>query len=402
MFINTRGFSLTGSLLGIGIMSVIAMGLASVMSDANSSAAQLAQKLELLALKTDLTETLANPAVCTCQLQGVNISGAKGANNYINIPSIKAGCSASSPALAIAGQILPGSQTRMRVSTIQIGNLIEVTGSNDLRGTILVTPDPNSTRRSFRAISVTQSVKVDASGRIVACTFDSFSAKTCTGNQILVGVDEKNFPICRTLASCLPNQSLIGYDAAGNANCRNLPSCPAGRVLQSVSANGSPVCVDGSQIANIPTQSIPVPPVATIPTTPGATPIVDDAPPVVASAPPPANFVTATTLLGAGGKPTCNPGEAKKDEACSNACISAGAIGGSFTNNSCDKGQIQCICNKDNSRFPLAFTSPKTGLPKCPSGSVANLECSSACKKAGKSGGGQESCLKGTVQCLCT
>lgn len=406
---NSKGFSLTGTLMGIGMLGMISLGLARVMSDASSSTVKLAQKLELLAFKADLTETLANPAVCTCQLKGLAVNGALGQGKFLEIPKIASGCDGGAPDLVRSKDFLPGTQTQLRISKIEIGNLSLVAG-NSYRGLVRVSPDNTSTKSSFRPVEISQSFKLDASGRIANCVFDSLSAKTCSGNEILVGVDEKNFPICRRLPSCAPNQSLIGYDVVGNPTCRNLPTCASGRVLNSVNPDGSAVCIDGSQIANIPTVTETSTTVASNGTGSGSssntTPVSNTDNSVTeiivkTSNPPATSFPTTTTLYGSNGNPTCTPGEGKKDQACSDKCVSMGATGGTFINSNCDKGQLQCICSTDLSRFSLSFASSTTGAPACPSVGEANTECDRACKGGGRSGGKRESCVSGNVQCLC-
>ncbi len=385
---SERGESLVMVLVAVGVTAILSLGLATIMSNSSKETSRLMQKLELISLRRSLEILLSNPETCSCQMQGLSIKSLAGTPNSVSIPSIKLGCGSASSPLVTQNSPLPGSETGLGIGAISLKDVKLVSAPDIYSATLVVDPDDKTTKFSFRDLTVKQVFKTDSSGKIVSCTNDPDSVRDCDISEIMTGIDANGFPICRPK----PNTN-----------------CPNGTVLQSVSMDGKPRCVDGQSIANIPVTSK----TTYITTTSPATSTVSSASTAVTSITTPSTTLptpsgptsTVAQVLNASGNPinNCDPSEARKDTACFNQCVSEGAASGSFSNKNCDRGYLQCTCSNTPLRA-IATTVNSGGVPSCTSSSTEKQnKCNTACIASGAKSGVYESCSgAGVANCICS
>lgn len=142
MISNSRGETIITVLVAAGIGAIVVAALTTQIISQARAQKYLAQKYELMDLKQSFLIALQNSNVCTCNLKpnaadltdtrNIHFDASTWDDNSteddetdgrIELPSFKAGCSSDSPAIASAGQILPGTQTGLVVDKIKLKRL---------------------------------------------------------------------------------------------------------------------------------------------------------------------------------------------------------------------------------------------------------------------------------------
>ncbi|MNK15816.1 hypothetical protein D3C87_339670 [compost metagenome] len=195
---NSRGQSLVQVLITIGIMAI----LASVMATMNYNQAKqnkaLTQKLETLDLKNLIQNTFTVTGNCTCQLSAeINTanapnlsfnSSAPAESQSLSLLQLKSGCSPSANVLAKDGELVPGTQTQLRVQRISLDNIKPTGNPNEFLGMISVHFDPNSTAHALAPLRINQKFITTATSPNTAKVI-----QTCENENTVAPVDDVYF-----------------------------------------------------------------------------------------------------------------------------------------------------------------------------------------------------------------
>ncbi len=155
-----RGFSLVEILIAVGIMSIISLGIASMISDISRSQGALAEKLATIEAGNGISRAFADPAICGAQLSQpvnpptVDLSPANVRFASISYPAIRLGLSSSSPLIVRAGESLPGFPAgKMKVQSITLKNIANISGNN-FSGDLEVLIEPSTMTRFIKPFGV--------------------------------------------------------------------------------------------------------------------------------------------------------------------------------------------------------------------------------------------------------
>lgn len=159
---NPRGFSIIEVLITVSIMSMMAMGIATLVVNATKDQRAIQEKFAMLEVQNSVLSSFSNSATCLQQLTGgapthLNLDAAAIATTSMPLSEIRAGILPTSPLLAKTGQPLPGYVgNQMIVSSMNFQN-IEPTGNpNEYNGYIEIMLDPASMIRPMKPIRIRQ------------------------------------------------------------------------------------------------------------------------------------------------------------------------------------------------------------------------------------------------------
>ncbi len=149
------GFSLVEVLIVVGLLSVIGMGIASMVSDMSSAQVALQEKFATIEAGNGLSRAFADPAICSFQLQqGTGPYDVSVPNATISYPEIRLGSSPTSPIIAKTGDPLPGyPANKMVVQSITLKNIALIGGSN-YSGDLEVIIDPTTIKKPLKPFGV--------------------------------------------------------------------------------------------------------------------------------------------------------------------------------------------------------------------------------------------------------
>ncbi|MCM2281831.1 MAG: hypothetical protein NDI61_08285 [Bdellovibrionaceae bacterium] len=207
-----HGFSMVEVLMVTGLLVGLSFFMMATLMNLQQTQKGLVQKNEVIELKQTLLATMANPATCSCQLAGLKFNS-ESTTSVIPLNSLKAGCGAGSITIAQPGQLVPGTQTGLRIDQVRMAGF-NSSGGSAYTANFEITFASDSLVHALRPVRLTQNFQVNPLSP----------------------------PTDREIASC---STILAVQ------------CPAGRILSGISADGSPVCVDGSSIANLPTTNGP-------------------------------------------------------------------------------------------------------------------------------------------------
>jgi type II secretory pathway pseudopilin PulG len=175
---NSRGVSLVEVMIVIGIMSFVALTMASMLSDMTKAQAALEEKLAAIEAGNGLNRVFADSDICTAQLiqsgQPVDLT-LKGTEIEYN--AIKLGIDTTSPVIVEKDKSLPGyKNNKMKVQSIVLKNIMFISGNN-FSGDFEVTLDPKTTVRALKPFGV-KSIIFSAAPPHTASTVAGCSTKT--------------------------------------------------------------------------------------------------------------------------------------------------------------------------------------------------------------------------------
>ncbi len=156
------GFSITEVLIAVAILSVISLGVAGTMSRMHSQLRGISQKQEVVELKNLMTQQLAKTGVCSWQLKDKVIdvsmatSEASPSPTSLNLGELYMGQDATSALLAKAGQIIPESQSGVKVASVFFRNIYATGNPNEYKGIFQINFDPNSVSVPVKPLQVQQ------------------------------------------------------------------------------------------------------------------------------------------------------------------------------------------------------------------------------------------------------
>lgn len=133
--LNEKGMSLVEVMVVSGILAISGLVLMNLISGQSQMQKSLAQKSEMQDLKQSLLSALSNPATCACQLNPANntsnvfpltFDSTAATPPSIEMTTLYGGCDAANrPSFPVAteGQVLPGTQTGLKVAKIFLSNI---------------------------------------------------------------------------------------------------------------------------------------------------------------------------------------------------------------------------------------------------------------------------------------
>ncbi len=162
--LNKNGFSIIEILVALGIMSVIATGMATTFSQQQQEVRALGEKFDTQSLSHSVLTMIQSPASCRANfIYGVvptDISDATTSSpsaHSIDIPELHVGLTPTTALIAKTGQSLPGKPVgRMVVLSIKIKDITKTGVLNEYKGSLTIEFDPTSLARSLRPVSIDQ------------------------------------------------------------------------------------------------------------------------------------------------------------------------------------------------------------------------------------------------------
>ncbi|MBL7670292.1 MAG: prepilin-type N-terminal cleavage/methylation domain-containing protein [Bdellovibrionaceae bacterium] len=174
---NMRGASLIEILVSLAILGIVASGFLTVVINQQKQLHHVNQKQEVAELKAYLLSTFTNSDSCTCSLRPTDTaqpgplvfdSNVVDGSQAMIIPKIVEGCALGAKNLAGAGELVPGTQTNLRVQDIRLVKIQP--GGNPLEwfGYLQISFDPTSTPISLKPLQVKQRFTIDTIAPSVA------------------------------------------------------------------------------------------------------------------------------------------------------------------------------------------------------------------------------------------
>ena len=175
---NSRGISIIEVLVSIGIMSIIGLGMATMIANQNKEVGALDEKMGLQVVQMQITNVLSSPAFCGCFIGAntFNYSAAPQAwNAFPNSisSSYDGACAATGGALLTVGTNMAA---KMLPTAMNMQNITETTaGSGNFSANLVIGFDQTLLTRSRRSLSIPMYFTVNmadpvAARRLVSCS----------------------------------------------------------------------------------------------------------------------------------------------------------------------------------------------------------------------------------------
>lgn len=164
---SKNGFTLIEVLIVMGIMSVVALGFAQMLTTQMRFQKQVGQSMERNQFGQFLSNILNDANNCPCQFTGHTIFASTA--NVTGIQDLKSTCGTQAQTIANGSAPLPGSETGLKVSDI---SLVQVTpaGANTYTARLQVQFDPASTVVSLHPVSQPLVLQTDNTGKVITCS----------------------------------------------------------------------------------------------------------------------------------------------------------------------------------------------------------------------------------------
>lgn len=142
LFLSQSGNSLIQVMVATAVMSVLALGIASMISTQNKEVKSLSEKLLTKEIETQLKNLISNSDYCNCLLRGKSFNTTPGSLGIVpadQITRIKAGYSTGPsdavPCTALAEDLIPPAgaalpSSTMAVNSVQIDNMSQIAPAN--------------------------------------------------------------------------------------------------------------------------------------------------------------------------------------------------------------------------------------------------------------------------------
>lgn len=157
---NSRGFSIVEVLVTLGIMSVITMGMMTLVTNQTTDIKAIDEKMALQGVQTQVSNVLSSPAFCGCFISGTtartfNYSAAPKVWNTFPTSiasSYDGACAAVGAAFLTVGTAL---EARLMPTGMSLQNITETTaGSGNFSANLVLTFDQTLLTRSRKNLSV--------------------------------------------------------------------------------------------------------------------------------------------------------------------------------------------------------------------------------------------------------
>lgn len=213
---NESGYSLIEIMISAGVMMVIAMGAATLISNQNREMQSVTERLKVGELKVAVSQVLANSSFCSCLFRGRTFNTTTNQwdplitsipESYTAVPAFPGACTASAVQIVPpVGGVIPGSSV-LRVAALQVTDVVEVAaGTGNYTAKVLVTVDGGI--RSMRGAESAMVFNIDPSGGVatarpflscsggasgtgtlINCAWTAYGCTpTCPANKIAVGL----------------------------------------------------------------------------------------------------------------------------------------------------------------------------------------------------------------------
>jgi type II secretory pathway pseudopilin PulG len=176
---SNPGFSLVEAMIVTVILCIAGLAISQIFVDSAKQMKAIEQKQELIELKNSLLESFADPAICTWQMRNntldvTGITPSHASTSSFSVPRLHAGSNPSSSVLVEAGQPLPGTQTKIRVSTIKFTNYIATGNPDAYSGQLEIAFDASTLVRPLRPVVLKKTLLVNGADpisarRVVSC-----------------------------------------------------------------------------------------------------------------------------------------------------------------------------------------------------------------------------------------
>jgi prepilin-type N-terminal cleavage/methylation domain-containing protein len=179
---RTNGFALIEVIVAAGILAIVSLGVAQVITNMAKEQRSLTEKFGILDMQNTMMTALSNPDVCYAQLSlmmnSVNLSGAtttQASSTIVNFTSLRVGTSLDSPLIALVGQAVPGfAPAQMNVESIQLSNIKYAGFNNTYFADFSVNVNQNTLVRSLKPATMKLTFSVNpnptlATAQLVSC-----------------------------------------------------------------------------------------------------------------------------------------------------------------------------------------------------------------------------------------
>ncbi len=145
MIRQQKGFSILEALVAAGLLGIVAMLAASLVSSQNASVRYLAQKADTIDIKLQMNHVFSNPDNCACQLNpdltvdNSNDAALEFNSNFnpsdppksMNVRRVRVGCALTSPLIAEENQQL---SPDIRIARVEFGDIRPTGNPNEWEG----------------------------------------------------------------------------------------------------------------------------------------------------------------------------------------------------------------------------------------------------------------------------
>jgi len=216
LFENQQGQSIVQVLVSIGIMGIMMLAFASLMSGQMRETRALSEKLGSLDLEKAMMAVLADSSVCGYHLAGKTFDASRIGTSHPPVidmgGSLLSAANAAAPPLAVVGQPASPQSNSLVVSSIQVANITGSAAGSSFIASIRVNFDSTRLVRSIHAAQVRTFLRTSGGGNIktiVACTpWVTDVGKPCTAT---------GFPLGGYGTGFTPNTGIIMYSSVDNS-----------------------------------------------------------------------------------------------------------------------------------------------------------------------------------------
>lgn len=224
-----KGFSLAEIMIAMGLLSVLTLGVSSMMKNMQQGQATAEVKLEQLEIRRVISMVLMDRLACENTLKNIILGN--------TISDIK---NSSGVSLYSVGKSY-GNNT-LKISSIQTKDLGEIDSSGVRSAELLIKFDKlkKMAMGQIKQATIRLNVVADSTTKLISsCYSDSLQLleQSC---ESLGGAWSAADSKCN-LPSCAAGEVLQKLDPTGAAICRSL-NCPVGTNLSGLDSSGAPVC----------------------------------------------------------------------------------------------------------------------------------------------------------------
>lgn len=223
-----NGFSLVEVLVTVGVISIMGLAMATMMSSLERQNKALGQKLESIELEQSLNRILVDNASCGCLF---DYPAWTTGTPEINLTHLKKGCSADN-LLATDTSIYTNSQ--LKVETIKLKNITPFAGSGTISGDVeIVLKNGVNSMKPIRIPGLRFSPDdITTPTKIAGCVGVAGAETMCTGMGGTWKDGKCQLPMMATAIStsdCIAQYG-VGWTWNGSACAPPAQACPAGKV----------------------------------------------------------------------------------------------------------------------------------------------------------------------------
>lgn len=126
-----KGFTLIELLIAAGVVAVVSLAFARMIVSASQANRAISQKLETIDFKQNVLTAFLSKSTCDCNVASFVFDSSVTPIGPISLGRVKSGCAGTAPNLAQDATLLPGSQTKLSVSTVQLVQIAPTGNPNE-------------------------------------------------------------------------------------------------------------------------------------------------------------------------------------------------------------------------------------------------------------------------------